>query len=298
MGLGNLFPAFFQSLKTPLRSLSLLCIPGLTESHVDTVLSAVGANLKRLEIDGGRSSSNDAPLSVSREMFEALAINCKRLEYLSLCGVQILDLTSFHPLRLLSCIAGLKELVSKRNTHHGFTRVDEGYQEVSASEADMQYAYMFLKYGTQLETFRGDFSNVQTASIALGCLINLQLEASRTEEAATDGVPNRIKLQTVDMGDLSPDTIARAIQAGVREFEMSETTTDPKAMKLFLIIRSALLRRGGFRFPHEVVCRFSRLGKCFYAKPYDHGGAVDLSRIVMESGGIGSDYRYIFSDII
>jgi hypothetical protein len=289
LGLGNLFPVFFQSLKVPLRSLALLCIPGLTESHVATVLSAVGNNLKRLEIDGVRSSSNDAPLSVSREMFNALVTNCKRLEYLSLCGVKIFDLI-FHPLRLLSSIAGLKELVSKRNTHHAYTRIDEGYQEVSASQADMQYGFMFLKYGTQLETFRGDFSDIGTASIALGSLINLQLQAlsDAGDAANANGVPNRIKLQKVDMGKLHPDTIARAIQAGVREFEMIEIS-QTEAMNSFLNIRSCLMRRGGFTFPHEVVFRFSSMGECICSKPYVHAGVVDSSAVPFEFVAIESD---------
>ena len=288
---GNLFSAFFHSLKTPLRSLALLCIPGLTESHVANVLSTTRDNLTRLEIDGGRRSiSNDAPFSVTSEMFNALATNGKRLESLSLCGVDIFDI-SYHPLRVLSSIAGLKELVLKRNGHHFYTRIDEGYEEIPETEAEQQYIDLLLFYGKQLEAFSGDFSSVMAASDALDNLVSLQL--SDTENAAEDSVPNipkTIKLQEVDLGLLHTGAIARAIRAGVRDFEMSEETEE-QARNSIKNICVALLRRGGFRFPHEVVFRFSSWGKCFYAKAFARDGAVKLSIICIDFGAIGSNER-------
>ena len=288
---GNLFSAFFHSLKTPLRSLALLCIPGLTESHVANVLSTTRDNLTRLEIDGGRRSiSNDAPFSVTSEMFNALVTNGKRLESLSLCGVDIFDI-SYHPLRVLSSIAGLKELVLKRNGHHFYTRIDEGYEEIPETEAEQQYIDLLLFYGKQLEAFRGDFSSVMAASDALDNLVSLQL--SDTENAAEDSVPNipkTIKLQEVDLGLLHTGAIARAIRAGVRDFEMSEETEE-QARNSIKNICVALLRRGGFRFPHEVEFRFSSWGKCFYAKAFARDGAVKLSIICIEFGAIGSNER-------
>jgi len=288
---GNLFSAFFHSLRTPLRSLALLCIPGLTESHVANVLSTTRDNLTRLEIDGGRrSSSNDAPFSVTSEMFNALVTNGKRLESLSLCGVEIFDL-SYHPVRVLSSIAGLKELVLKRNGHHFYTRIDEGYEEIPETEAEQQYIDLFLFYGKQLEAFRGDFSSVLAASDALDNLVALQL--SDTEDAAENSAPNipkTIKLQEVDLGLLHKGALARAIRAGVRDFEMSEETEE-QARNSNKSICVALLRRGGFRFPHEVVFRFSSWGKCFYVKAYARDGAVKLSIICIEVGAIGSNER-------
>ena len=288
---GNLFSAFFHSLKTPLRSLALLCIPGLTESHVANVLSTTRDNLTRLEIDGGRRSiSNDAPFSVTSEMFNALATNGKRLESLSLCGVDIFDI-SYHPLRVLSSIAGLKELVLKRNGHHFYTRIDEGYEEIPETEAEQQYIDLLLFYGKQLEAFHGDFSSVMAASDALDNLVSLQL--SDTEYAAEDSAPNipkTIKLQVVDLGLLPTSAIARAIRAGVRDFEMSEETEEQARVSSRNICVD-LLRRGGFRFPHEVVFRFSSFGKCFYAKAFARDGAVKLSIICIEFGAIGSNER-------
>ena len=287
---GNLFSTFFHSLKTPLRSLALLCIPSLTEIHVTNVLSTTRDNLIRLEVDGGRSSSNDAPLSVTSEMFKALVTNCKRLEYLSLCGVEIFDI-SHHPLKVLSSIAGLKELVLKRNGHHFYTRIDEGYEEIPETEAEQQYIDLFLYYGKQLEAFHGDFSSSLAASDALDNLVALQL--SDTEDSAEDSAPNipkAIKLQKVGLGFLHRGTIARAIRAGVRDFEMSEETEE-QARNSRSNICIALMSRGGFRFPHEVVFRFSRWGKCFYAKAYARDGTVDFNRICAESSAIGSNER-------
>ena len=289
---GNLFPAFFQSFQTPLKRLALLCIPGLTDSHVGTVLSAIGNNLTRIEIDSGGNHFNDGTMFIGSDMFNALIANGKRLESLSLCGVTV---TSDHLRKVLSSIAGLKELVLKRIVHRHVI-LNGGYQELNGSEAERRFAALFRKYGEQLESFHCDFSDTDVGSDALDNLVflqYLQLRAlSDAENADADGAPKMIKLQKVGMGPFHPDSIALAIQTGVREFEMSGET-EVEARDSIDNICYALLERDR-HFSHEVVFRFGCLEICFYIKAGNYAGAVDsgsLFSVHIESGTIGSDER-------
>ena len=176
--------------------------------------------------------------------------NGKRLESLSLCNVTV---TSDHLREVLSSIAGLKELVLKRIVHH-----ISGYPALFGLEAEQRCAALFRKYGEQLESFHCDFSDMDAGSDALDNLVYLQLRAlSDAENAAADGAPKMIKLQKVGMGPLRPDSIAHAIVAGVREFEMSEET-EAEANNSIGAICVALFR--GRRFSHEVVLSFGCLG--------------------------------------
>lgn len=264
----KVFENFFASFQLPLQSITLTRNPFLHECHIANILPLVGNSLRKIEINGAENESIKMVVGQDDEysLFTAMGDNCKRLESLSLCGMHFYSVDQC--LRItFDSIPGVKELVLEGNEYHVYDPNVEVNDYISGEEAEFDLAASFQHHGAKLESLRCDFSNDVCASNALKNLIALQRR--NLSRSATEGVPDLIKLRTVDIKNLEPSAIVFAIVAGVKEFIMYEPTKLMAAAHIhhiaWLLSRTLSLPV----LPHELLFRFCKIGLCYGIKLSD-----------------------------